>query len=132
MSPPASPASEEFWEATRERRLLVQWCATCDAAVQYPRHVCPRCGGSALSFREASGAAVVHSVTVEHKPKAMGEEAPYAVALVDLAEGARLLTNIVGCAPGDVRIDMPVRVTWEALDDGRHLPLFEPAAEARS
>jgi uncharacterized OB-fold protein len=69
----------------------------------------------------------VYAVTVEHRPEAMGSEQPYAVALVDLDEGHRFMTNIVGCGPDDVRIGMPVQVTWEALEDGRCLPLFEPA-----
>jgi uncharacterized OB-fold protein len=58
----------------------------------------------------------------------MGEEQPYVVALVDLDEGARFMTNIVGCAPEDVRIGMEVRITWEALEDGRNLPLFTPVS----
>jgi hypothetical protein len=70
----------------------------------------------------------VHAVTVEHRPAVTGEELPYAIALVDLDEGARFMTNVVGCNPADVEIGMTVRVTWEALEDGRNLPLFEPAA----
>lgn len=125
--PPASPESGPFWEATRERRLLLQWCTSCDEAVQFPRSFCPGCQQSSLEWRDASGTGTVHAVTVEHNPAAMGEEEPYAVALVDLDEGPRFMTNIVGCEPTDVRIGMVVRVTWEALEDGRHLPLFEPA-----
>jgi uncharacterized OB-fold protein len=53
---------------------------------------------------------------------------PYVVALVELAEGPRLMGNIVGCAPDDVTVGMPVRVTWEELSDGRNLPLFEPVS----
>ena len=51
---------------------------------------------------------------------------PYCVALVDLEEGVRMVTNVVGCPPGDVRSGMAVTVTWEALSDGRQLPLFRP------
>ena len=126
--PTMSPESEPFWEATRHRRLVLQWCAVCDEPVHFPRSLCPRCHLSSLEWREASGTGTVHAVTVEHKPTAMGEELPYAIALVDLDEGARFMSNVVGCEPADVRIGMTVRVTWEALDDGRHLPLFEPAA----
>jgi uncharacterized OB-fold protein len=54
--------------------------------------------------------------------------APYAVALIDLDEGVRMLSNVVGCPPDEVVVGMAVQVTWEALDDGRHLPLFEPVA----
>jgi uncharacterized OB-fold protein len=58
----------------------------------------------------------------------MGESEPYAVALVDLEEGARLMSNIVGCEPDKAGVGMAVKVTWEALEDGRYLPLFEPSA----
>ncbi len=125
--PATSPEAEQFWEATRQRRLVLQWCAACDRPVQYPRSFCPHCQQDSLEWRESVGAGTVYAVTVEHRPEAMGSEQPYAVALVDLDEGARFMTNVVGCEPDGVRIGMAVRVTWEALDDGRNLPLFEPA-----
>jgi uncharacterized protein len=126
LAPTISPESEPFWEATRERRLALQWCTTCDEPVQFPRSFCPSCQHSSLEWRDASGSATVYAVTVNHRPEAMGEEQPYVVALVDLDEGARFMTNIVGCAPEDVRIGMAVRVSWEVLEDGRNLPLFAP------
>lgn len=128
--PPVSPESEPFWEATRSRRLLVQWCAGCDRAVQFPRAICPVCRASALEWREASGRGVVHALTVEHRPELMGMSEPYAVALVDLDEGARLMGNVVGCPPASVRIGTPVLVVWEPLGDGRHLPQFSIGADA--
>lgn len=116
-----SEAAAPFWDATRERRLDLQWCLDCEQPVHFPREVCPRCLGSRFDWRTASGEAEVYSVVVEHRA-----EEPYAVALVDLAEGVRMLTNVVGCPADDVSVGMAVKVTWEALDDGRHLPLFEP------
>ena len=56
------------------------------------------------------------------------DEIPYNVAFVDLDEGVRMMTNIIGCAPEDVHPGMAVTVTWEALSDGRQLPLFKPAS----
>ena len=71
----------------------------------------------------------MHAVVVEHRPPSpFDDDQPYAVALVDLDEGVRMVTNIVGCPPMDVRAGMTVHVTWEPLSDGRHLPLFEPEA----
>ncbi len=129
--PTSSPESEPFWAATRERRLVLQWCTSCGLAVQYPRSFCPHCSAprSSLEWREASGRATVYAVTVEHRPDRMGTDAPFAVALVELEENVRLMTNVVGCEPEDVRIGMAVRVVWEELDDGRNLPLFEPEEE---
>jgi uncharacterized protein len=155
MEPPVGAESGPFWEATRNGTLLVQWCTSCDRGIFYPRFFCPYCavdgpddsaadqsdqsgqsgpsGGSTLEWRTASGRAIVHAATVEHNPAATGATfshgEPYVVALVDLDEGVRMMTNIVGCAPEDVRPGMTVTVTWEPLSDGRQLPLFTPAAK---
>ena len=129
FEPPVTETSEPFWDATRTRQLLLQWCVACERPIWFPREVCPSCLTSALEWRPASGRGTVYAVTVEHKPQnpAMADMAPYAVALIDLAEGVRMLSSVVGCPPGDVGVDMAVTVTWEALSDGRLLPLFEPA-----
>ncbi len=132
FEPPVSDAASPFWEATRDRRLVLPWCATCDRLVWFPREVCPRCGGDIFDWRPASGTATVYAVTVEHRPQNPGlaAMAPYAVALVELdtadthGDSVRLLTNIVGGDPGTVAVGDAVVVTWEPLSDGRHLPLF--------
>ena len=136
FEPPVGVESGAFWEATRESRLLVQWCTSCDRGVFYPRVFCPHCaaGAGALEWRTASGRATVYAAVVEHRPEAAGANfsggAPYCVALVDLEEGVRMLTNIVGCPPDEVHSGMAVSVTWETLSDGRRLPLFEPGEAA--
>jgi uncharacterized protein len=138
IEPPIGAESGPFWEATREGRLLVQWCTACDRGIFYPRAFCPHCGvpGSALEWRPASGRATVYSAAVEHRPEAAGAMfsggAPYCVALVDLEEGVRMMTNVVGCPPDDVRCGLAVSVTWEPLSDGRQLPLFAPAGSEAS
>jgi len=127
--PPASPAAEPFWEATRDGRLVLPWCTQCGRPHFYPRSACPHCGAGTIEWRRASGQGEVYAVCVEHRPSlpaVFGEE-PYAVALVELAEGVRLMTNIVNVPVSDVRVGLPVSVTWEELSDGRRLPLFEPA-----
>ena len=140
FEPPVGAESGPYWDATREGRLLVQWCTRCDRGVFYPRAFCPYCAGvggaevgGPLEWREASGRATVHAAVVEHRPEAAGagfaEGAPFCIALVDLEEGVRMMTNIVGCPPADVRSGMAVAVTWEPLSDGRQLALFRPAEE---
>ncbi len=128
FEPPASDVSRPFWEATRRRELIVQWCLDCDAPFFYPREVCPNCLSENIEWRRCTGRGTVYAVTVEHHPQnpLMSFRAPYAVALVELDEGVRMLTNIVGCPPELVTVDMSVTVTWEPLSDGRHLALFEP------
>ena len=124
--PPSTPDSEPFWEATRERRLKLQWCLSCNRVVHFPRSLCPHCGGRDLQWREAPGTGTVYSFTVDHRPPPPFGPDPWVVALVELDEGARLMTNISGCSADQVRIGMPVEVAWEPLPDGRHLPIFQP------
>ena len=120
IEPPASEIAEPFWNATREGRLVLQWCTACEKPIWYPREVCPGCLGDDLEWRDAAGEGVVYACTVEHKA-----DDPYVVALVDLDEGVRLLSNVVGGPPEQVVVGDRVRVTWEPLSDGRQLPLFE-------
>ncbi len=136
FEPPVGVEAAPFWDATREGRLLVQWCTSCDCGVFYPRVFCPHCaaGADALEWRTASGRATVYAAVVENRPEAAGAKfsggEPYCVALVDLEEGVRMLTNVVGCPPDEVSCGMPVTVTWEPLSDGRRLPLFESGQTA--
>lgn len=132
FEPPASEIAGPFWDATKEEKLLLQWCRDCSQPVFYPREVCPTCLKSAgLEWRPASGKGVVYAVSVQHTPQMpmpFYQNGPYAVALVELEEGVRMLTNVIGCPPESVTVGQPVQVTWEALSDGRNLPLFEPAS----
>jgi uncharacterized OB-fold protein len=110
----------------------LQWCTTCERAIHYPRAACPGCLGDQLEWRPSGGAGRVYAVTVEHRPQdpAFTSIAPYAVALVELDDGVRLLTNVVDCDPESVTVGMPVTVRWEPLPDGRQLPLFAPTGSA--
>lgn len=103
LEPRPSDASAAYWEGTREKRLVLQWCLDCEQFVHFPRVVCPRCLGSRFDHRDASGNAIVHAVVVEHRPPSpFDDDQPYAVALVDLDEGVRMVTNVVGCPAMDV------------------------------
>lgn len=127
FEPESSTLSGPFWEATRERRLVLPWCTGCERAVWFPREVCPNCRGTTFDWRPALGEGEVHTVTIH--PPGLGRDAaegPHAVAMVQLPEGVRMMSNIVGCALEDITVGMAVRVTWLPLDDGRHLPQFEP------
>lgn len=127
--PPASDETTAFWDATRDRRFVLPWCTDCEEAIWYPRLTCPRCLGSAIEWREASGAATVHACSIHWKPGIgrTDDDGPYVVALVDLDEGVRMMTNVVECPPTDVAVGMRVTLAWEPLSDGRHLPMFRPA-----
>lgn len=112
---------DEWWDATRERRLVVQRCP-CGHAQHYPRELCTRCGGTDLAFAEASGRGTVDSFTVVHRAPSPDVETSYVVARVRLAEGPIMLTHLDG--PGPWACDEPVRVGWRPLPDGWHLPVF--------
>ena len=130
IEPPASEVAKPFWDATREERFVLQWCADCGKAIFYPREVCPSCLRSeGLEWRDASGTGVVYAVSVQHAPQMPmpAYAAPYAVAVVELAEGVRMLSTIVGTDPESVTVGQAVTVTWEPLSDGRNLPLFQPS-----
>lgn len=112
-----------YWSACRRGELVVQRCTACGTRVHLPAADCPRCGGE-LAFEPVSGEGVVHTFTVVHRsfvPEFAGRE-PYVLAWVDLPEGVRAFGQVVRCPPEDVRIGMPVRVTF--VDD---LPQWRPA-----
>lgn len=116
--PPYSSEAEPFWTAAAESRLVLPRCDACGHHIWYPRDWCPVCGNDKVTWTELSGDATVYAITVLHK--AMGpwsEAAPFAVAYVELAEGPRILTNIVTTDPQGVSIGDPVRALFVQLDD---------------
>ena len=129
IEPPVTDASAPFWDATRERVLRLPWCVECGEPFWFPREVCPRCLGSAIDWRPASGQGQIYAFTVENRPTMLpavfGEER-YAVALVELDEGVRMMTNVIGCPVDEIAVGQPVEVTWEPMSDGRNLALFAP------
>jgi uncharacterized OB-fold protein len=129
LEPVASEAAKPYWDATREQRLVLPWCVDCDKPHWYPRDICPSCLGSAIEWREAAGTGVVHAVSVHHKtgPGRDPDDGPYAVALIDLPEGVRVMSNVVGAPVEDVAVGDAVTVSWLPLSDGRHLAQFTPA-----
>ena len=126
--PRVTPQNEFFWTAGAEGKLRFLRCTDCGAWVHPPSPVCPDCLSKSLAPAEVSGRATLASFTVNHQPWIPGYDPPYVIAIVEIddAPGVRLMTNIVGCAPDDVRIGMPVQVTFEHREDV-WLPLFEPA-----
>ena len=128
FEPPVGEASEAFWEATKEQRFLIQRCDACQKVIFYPREVCPTCLSSdSLTWQESPGKGTIYAASVQEKPAnpMMAERVPYVVALVELDEGIRLMSNVINCPPYDASVGKAVQLTWEPLSDGRHLPQFE-------
>lgn len=126
--PANQPWTEEFWKATKQHKLLIQKCNDCRSLIFYPRKYCPECWSADLGWQEASGKAKVNTFTITRdmvEPKFWGD-LPYVLALVDLEEGIRMMTKIVGCDPESVQIGMDVEVVFEDITDQHALPLFKP------
>ncbi|MBX6378226.1 MAG: Zn-ribbon domain-containing OB-fold protein [Clostridia bacterium] len=126
--PAVDPTTQPYWEAARQRRLVIQRCRACGRHIFYPRIYCPHCLSEDVEWVEASGRGEVYAFTVVYRSRIPGyaEATPYVVALIDLEEGVRLLTNVVECAPDEVRVGMPVEVCFEERADGFVLPQFRP------
>ncbi|WP_119729230.1 bifunctional MaoC family dehydratase N-terminal/OB-fold nucleic acid binding domain-containing protein [Thermomonospora amylolytica] len=125
---PAINRDNAFWfEAAREHRLVIQRCAACKALRHPPGPCCPQCGSFDWDTVEAAGTGHVHSYVVAHHPPHPAFDMPYVVALVELAEGTRLIANLTGLAPEEVEIGMPVVVDWLEADPDLTLPVFRPA-----
>jgi uncharacterized OB-fold protein/acyl dehydratase len=127
LRPAAGPDTRFFWEGTRAGELRIQRCAGCGALRHPPGPVCPRCHSMDRDHVAATGRGTVYSYVVHHHPPVPGRQPPFAVALVELEEGVRMVGNVVGCPPESVRIGLPVRVTFERVDDDLALPQWTPA-----
>ena len=127
--PRPTAASAPFWEATKRHELQIQRCGSCGAHIFYPREVCPECLSSSLQWLKVSGKGMVYSYTIAQAPThpAFAEDVPYVIAIVELAEGPHLTTNIIGCKPEDVRVGMPVVATFDDVTPEMTLVKFRPA-----
>ncbi len=119
--PEWSPENAAYWEAARRGQLLVKKCTVCGRAHYYPRAICPFCASAGTEWIQSSGKGIVYSFTVVRQASP-----PYVLAYVTLDEGVTLLTNIVQCDPGIVRIGQSVQVTFVPSDDARQIPMFAP------
>jgi len=127
--PQPTPETRHFWEGCKAGELRLQRCAACEKSYFPPRPFCPACGSRDVSVFAASGKATLYSYVINHRPRAdMGTE-PHSIAVVTLAEGPRMMTNVVGCpqTPEALQLDMPLEVTFLRASDDIALPLFQPA-----
>jgi uncharacterized OB-fold protein len=117
-----------FWEGLARGVLLIQRCARCGRLQHPPAPACPACHGFEMEATAASGRGTLHSFAVVHHPPIAPFALPHVVALVDLEEGTRLVSRLVGVDPDDVRIGMAVEVEFERVDEDLVLHRFRPAA----
>ena len=131
--PKPTPETAKFWEAAKQGVLLIERCRDCGKHYFYPRPLCPQCLSRDVEWVEVSGRGVLHTFVINYRPaRNFPAKGPYILGIVELAEGPRMMTNIVGVDPDPkkLRCDMPVEVVFEPITDEITLPKFRPV-EAR-
>ena len=121
--------TQPFWDACREGRLLLRRCRACGAISSYPRPFCPRCWSDDVDWFDATGRGALYtwSVVRRNDLPPFRDRVPYVVAVVELDEGPRMMTDLVDVAVEDVAIGMPVEVTFRPETDDIVVPVFRPA-----
>jgi uncharacterized OB-fold protein len=116
-----------YWEAAAQGRLLIRRCASCTRAHHYPREFCPHCWSEDVTWEPATGRATLYTWSTVHRNDLppFATRTPYIAAVVDLAEGPRMMTEIVGCGEGELRAGMALAATFP---DG--VPKFRPHGTA--
>lgn len=126
--PEPTPLTEPFWNGCRAHRLVMPRCRACGQFHYPPGSVCPHCLEEQLDWQEVSGRGTVVSWVVYHHVYHPGfaAEVPYNVAVIELAEGPRLISNVVGCPPSALAVGMPVEVVFDDVTPRATLPRFRP------
>jgi uncharacterized OB-fold protein len=119
-----------FWDGAKQGRLLIQRCRQCEVLRHPPRPMCPQCHSLEWDTIEASGRGTVYSFVMPRHPQLPFFDDDYIVALVELDEGTRLVTNLVDVEPEAVSIGMPVVARFDEFDGGVVLPVFVPEVSA--
>ena len=124
--PQPNADTKPFWDGCREHELRFQKCAEC-GHVRWPASfLCPTCHSQETAWMTAKGRGKIYSYVIYHRAYHPGfdKDVPYVVALVELDEGPRMLTNIIGCRPEEVQCDMTVEARWEDIEENISLPKF--------
>jgi uncharacterized OB-fold protein len=129
--PQMTPLNQPFWDGAKNGKLIMQRCADCRSWVWCPRPICSECGSTNLQWTELSGRGKVFAFTVIREVvgralRGFAPDIPYVTAWIDLEEGPRFCSNIIGCPLESVHIDMPVEVVFEPAGEGITLPKFKP------
>jgi uncharacterized OB-fold protein len=130
--PRPTPETQHFWDGTRAGELRLQRCDECQHTYFPPRPFCPLCSSRSVSVIKASGRGRLFSYVINQRPHPAWD-APYSIAIVELDEGPRMMSNVVGCpqTPDALVLDMPLEVTFEPISDEISLPLFRPVGASQ-
>ena len=121
-APLVNPETQPFWDAAGDGKLLYKKCTACGEPHFYPRPHCPFCFSDKVEWQEASGRGTIYTYSVMRRAPV-----PYAIAYVELAEGPRMMTNIVDCDLDKIAIGQPVRLVFKPSEGGPPVPMFTPA-----
>ena len=124
LRPAISRDTEFFWAGTARHELRVQRCGECGVLRHPPGPMCLACGGAKPDYIVAAGTGEIYSYVVHHHPPVPGRQVPFVVALVQLPEGVRMVGELLGAGPGQVRIGMPVRIEFAGVDEELTLPAW--------
>lgn len=129
--PVADEASRPFFDGAREHRLMIQRCETCGVVMWPVKTRCDNCLNATVTWVQASGKGTLYSFALMHQVYHAGfaEEVPYNIAQVDLAEGLRIISNVVGCSNDELKIGMALEVTFDDITDEMTLPRFRPVGK---
>jgi uncharacterized protein len=126
--PHPTKVSQPFWDAARRHELMLQRCGACDKFIYYPRARCPHCFSDRLQWHRCSGKGKLYSFTVVRRASArVFGDGPYVLAIVELAEGPRMTTNIEA-PPETLKVDMPVTVFFDDVTPECTLVKFKPGS----
>ena len=124
--PVATDLTQPYWQAAKEEKLVIQHCTACDKNQFFPRPFCIHCMSTELEWIQSGGTGTIYTFTINRRGSNayMNARVPYAVAMIELDEGVRLMANIVDSALEQIRIGSRVSVTFERLTDDMSLPQF--------
>lgn len=127
--PSTRNAGDVYWKAAADGKLVLPTCVICRKPFWHPRPHCPFCASSEVEWKPASGNGIVYSFTVVRQSgdPFFRDRVPFIVAIIELAEGPRIMSNVIDCAPDEVRIGMLVTVTFDTIAPDIAVPLFVPA-----
>jgi uncharacterized OB-fold protein len=131
--PKPTPETRPFWDAAKQHRLIIQACDACGTRYFYPRPLCPTCLSRRVRWIDASGRARLHTFVINHRPpRGFPVPPPFVIGIVELEEGPRLMSHIVGVTPDPavLRCELPLEVVFEDLTAEITLPKFRPRASA--
>ncbi|MGQ4809884.1 hypothetical protein NKDENANG_03320 [Candidatus Entotheonellaceae bacterium PAL068K] len=129
---PITPETQPYWDGLKEGKLMLPKCEDCNKPFFYPRILCPHCQSRQITWFQASGKGKLFSFEIVHQQlnRRFKVPAPYVLAMIELAEGPRMMSNLINIEPDPqvVQCEMPVEVVFEPLTDDITIALFQPAA----